>query len=223
MPGMSDSAERSVSRRRWPRWKLTAKRCASSRSCCSTNISALFGRIGIASFACGRKTRSGLRRPWPCSRSRAAAAGPARRVGAARPALASRRGGDVAPRRRRSRGDRRALDRLRLAGSASRRPAASAASAASSRSLASPTIGSPTPGRTSMPTSRAAASAIPSWPLPPSTTIRSGSFHAASSSPPSACSRAPEPPRQHLVHRREVVVVRAAPAAGAGARTLYVR
>ena len=60
MPGMSDSAERSVSRRRWPRWKLTAKRCASSRSACSTNISALLGRIGIASFACGRKTRSGF-------------------------------------------------------------------------------------------------------------------------------------------------------------------
>ena len=60
------------------------------------------------------------------------------------------------------------------------------------------------PGRTSMPTSRAAASAIASWPLPPSTTIRSGSFQRVAV----ACrlARAPEPPRQHLVHRREVVV-----------------
>ncbi len=91
-------------------------------------------------------------------------------------------------------------------------PAASPSASATSRSLASATIGSPAPARMSMPTSRAAASAIASCPLPPSTTIRSGSFQVPASSPPSP--RAPEPPREHLVHRGEVVVVAAVGAAG---------
>src|SRR6185312_4709911 len=60
MPGISERAERSVSLRRRLRWKLIAKRWASSRSCCRMNISALLLRIGMASLAWGRNTRSGF-------------------------------------------------------------------------------------------------------------------------------------------------------------------
>src|SRR6185437_3632685 len=60
MPGISERAERSVSLRRRLRWKLMAKRWASSRSCCRMNISALLLRIGMASLAWGRNTRSGF-------------------------------------------------------------------------------------------------------------------------------------------------------------------
>ena len=182
MPGIADSADRSVRRRRWPRWKLTAKRCASSRSCCSTNISALLGRIGIASFACGEEDAIGLlRRGWFLGSTGAAgAAGSARRSRA--PPVA---------RRLHARGQRRGSAR---SVSAARRSRPSRRSRRlsprpppvrrSSRSFASATIDRPTPGRTSMPTSRAAASAIASCPLPPSTTIRSGSFQASSPSRP---------------------------------------
>ena len=205
MPGMSASAERRVRRRRWLRWKVMAKRCASSRSCCRTNISALFGANRDRVLRLRQEHAIGL----------ASLRRPALRLAGAWTGLGGRRRGPARRRRRRRRrpggsagaaGDR-ARPRRRRATALARRPPSSSAT---SRSLASATIGSPTPGRTSMPTSRAAARAIASWPLPPSTTMRSGSFQALSASLPRASvglAGAAEPPREHLVHRGEVVVL----------------
>ena len=59
MPGMSASALRIVPRLRCFLWKLTAKRCASSRMRESTKSSAVFCRSTTGSFTRGRNTRSG--------------------------------------------------------------------------------------------------------------------------------------------------------------------
>ena len=72
-PGTSSSAERSVRRRRSFLWKVTAKRCASSRMRASRNISAELGRSFIGSLAFMRKTRSGCFSPFSSSRSLASA------------------------------------------------------------------------------------------------------------------------------------------------------
>ena len=75
-----------------------------------------------------------------------------------------------------------------------------------------------------MPTSRAAASAMPSWPLPPSITIRSGSFHATSSSPPSACfARRNRRDSTSYIDAKSSFFRSLRPPPAAGARTLYVR
>ncbi len=212
---MAASADRSVNRRRWPRWKLTAKRCASSRSCCSTNISALLARMGIASFACGRKTRSGffaavlVLRPVFACRGRAASI--------ARRRVAHRR------HRRRPRG-------------ASPAAGASICRRCFHRRFARPPppvrrlvallgqrddrqVGCPAPTRCR----RRAPPPAPSPAAPCRRRRRSG--RAASSCVRLARRRASprpaEPPRQHLVHRREVVVVSGRrPGRAPGARTL---
>src|SRR6185312_5342537 len=193
MPGISERAERSVSLRRRLRWKLIAKRWASSRSCCRMNISALLLRIGMASLAWGRNTRSGFVAA-PASRAPLLAG-----AGAGGPGTGGSAAGDSAG----GGGASAAGAELSAArwGSPSSSPSWSPSSSpswspssspswspswsATSRSLASATIGSPTPGRVSIPTSRAAASAIASCPLPPSTTMRSGSFQVPASWPPS--------------------------------------
>ena len=148
------------------RWNVTANRWASSRRRASTYISALVGPMGMGSLPWARKTRSGRL---------VAAFVFARAAGGASSAGGPDGAGSAMP-----------------CGEAAGSPSAgesATATLALSRSFARAMIGKPMPGRTSISMSRAAASATPSWPLPPSTTSRSGNRHGSSLSPVAVASR----------------------------------
>ena len=179
MPGMSESAERSVSRRRLAAVEADGEAVGLVAQLLQDEHLGAVGADGDGVLRVAGETRDRASSP-----PSGAAAGLASRAAPVRARAAPpRRGPPATGVRRRAAAAARRLGRgvrpRRPPGVASARrrwPLGRPSASATSRSLASATIGSPTPARTSMPTSRAAASAIASCPLPPSTTMRSGSF-----------------------------------------------